>query len=183
MKNYYKKRDFSKTPEPSDNHQELDDKDLVFVVQKHQASSLHYDFRLQIEGALESWAVPKGPSLDPQQKRLAVHVEKHPYQYKDFEGVIPEGEYGAGTVMVWDKGSYENLKQESISQSLENGEIKIFLKGEKLKGEFTLVKMKEDNWLLIKGRDENADSEANILNSEPNSALTGRNLKQIKREA
>jgi bifunctional non-homologous end joining protein LigD len=160
---YKEKRNFTKTSEPgavkkSSRHS------LAFVVQKHAASRLHYDFRLELDGVLKSWAVPKGPSLNPSVKRLAMMVEDHPYDYKDFEGVIPKGEYGAGEVIIWDKGTYHAIgttdKSESediIRKGLLKGDLKFVLNGEKLKGEFVLVNMKtggENQWLLIKHKDE-----------------------------
>lgn len=153
---YKKKRNFKKTAEPSGAQEKKTGAEPIFVVQKHDASHLHYDFRLEIDGVLKSWAVPKGPSLDPKDKRLAVHVEDHPLAYGSFEGTIPEGEYGAGTVEIWDTGTYENAKPEPIEESLEKGRVEVILHGKKLKGTFALVRMQgEDNknWLLIKTKD------------------------------
>ena len=162
---YKKKRSFKDTPEPTGGTPSKTA--LRFVVQKHAASHLHYDFRLEMEGVLKSWAVPKGPSLNPEDKRLAMMVEDHPYDYRTFEGIIPEGNYGAGTVIVWDEGNYSSLEpgnkkeQEKILlKQLKAGSLKILLNGEKLKGEFALVKIKNDAkgnaWLLIKHNDEYA---------------------------
>jgi bifunctional non-homologous end joining protein LigD len=126
-----------------------------FVVQKHDATTLHYDFRLEIDGVLKSWAIPKGPSKDPSDKRLAVPTSDHNLEYKDFEGVIPEGQYGAGKVTIWDKGTYENIRDDaSMSKAYKEGKIKIALKGKKLKGNYSLIKMqgKDRPWLLIKMR-------------------------------
>lgn len=166
---YKKKRRFNETPEPEGKVEKAADK-LTFVVQRHDASRLHYDFRLEADGVLKSWAVPKGPSLNPSDKRLAVMVEDHPVSYGTFEGDIPEGNYGAGHVDVWDHGTYEpvNEKGEVITekeflQNLKEGSIKFAMKGRKLKGEFALVQMKgrgENNWLLIKHRDKYATDEA-----------------------
>ncbi|MFC4210874.1 DNA ligase D [Pedobacter lithocola] len=161
---YAEKRDFSKTTEPKSG-KSTDSNKLHFVIQKHDASRLHYDFRLEMNGVLKSWAVPKGPSTDPKTKRLAMMVEDHPYDYKDFEGIIPKGEYGGGTVIVWDRGTYEpieNIKgkkaqEKHLLQQLNDGSLKIKLDGEKLKGEFALVKthgMGENGWLLIKHKDD-----------------------------
>ena len=169
LEKYHQKRKFDKTPEPKGGKSQKKSK-LIFVVQRHGASRLHYDFRLEMEGVLKSWAVPKGPSLNPSDKRLAVMVEDHPYDYKDFEGTIPKGNYGAGEVEIWDAGTYEplhavkNKKDETVLlQELKDGSLKLVLNGEKLKGEFALVKMKTadegNNWLLIKHKDEFAVSE------------------------
>ncbi|MBC7913817.1 MAG: DNA ligase D [Pyrinomonadaceae bacterium] len=161
---YAKKRDFAKTSEPKAGKSK-DDERLVFVIQKHDASRLHYDFRLEMEGVLKSWAVPKGPSTDPKTKRLAMMVEDHPFDYRTFEGIIPEGEYGGGTVIVWDQGTYEPIeeikgkkaREKHLIQQLKSGSLKIKLYGEKLQGEYALVKtqgMGENGWLLIKHKDE-----------------------------
>ena len=177
---YNKKRHFDKTPEPKGKERHSK-KSLKFVVQKHDASHLHYDFRLEMDGVLKSWAIPKGPSLNPADKRLAMMVEDHPYDYKDFAGVIPEGNYGAGIVEIWDKGTYSDLEnsdektaEKNLLKQLKSGSIKIRMFGKKLKGEFALVKLKnnEDNsWLLIKHRDEyaveNYNSEDDTLKSSP----------------
>ncbi|WP_374465363.1 DNA polymerase ligase N-terminal domain-containing protein [Chryseobacterium sp.] len=167
LKDYHKKRKFDETSEPKGRTKKSKNK-LIFVIQRHAATRLHYDFRLEMEGVLKSWAVPKGPSLDPKDKRLAMMVEDHPYDYKDFEGNIPEGNYGAGQVEIWDSGTYEPLEENSklsdekeLLKELHAGSLKFILHGKKLKGEFALVKMKntEDNsWLLIKHKDEFAES-------------------------
>jgi bifunctional non-homologous end joining protein LigD len=145
--------------------------ELIFVIQKHAARQLHYDFRLELDGVLKSWAVPKGPSLDPAAKRLAMMVGDHPYDYRNFEGVITEGEYGAGKVIVWDTGSYHSAEstdrkksEDLLRAGLEKGDMKFVLNGKKLKGEFALVKMKggrmpKNAWLLIKKKDEYASTE------------------------
>ena len=166
---YVEKRDFTKTAEPKAGKSKDKDK-LLFVIQKHDASRLHYDFRLEMEGVLKSWAVPKGPSTDPKTKRLAMMVEDHPFDYRTFEGTIPEGEYGGGTVIVWDQGTYEPLEEISgkkaqekhLLQQLKSGSLKIKLNGEKLKGEYALVKthgMGENGWLLIKHKDDFASAD------------------------
>lgn len=161
LSKYIKKRNFNSTNEPKAEIVEPSS-ELIFVVQKHAASHLHYDFRLEMEGVLKSWAIPKGPSMNPADIRLAIMVEDHPYAYKDFEGTIPEGNYGAGKVIVWDRGSYslvnktENI-QKTFNEGLKKGHLGFILKGKKLKGEFALVKLKgkQDNtWLLIKKKDE-----------------------------
>lgn len=184
---YKKKRSFKNTPEPSGG--KASGSALSFVVQKHDATRLHYDFRLEMEGVLKSWAVPKGPSLNPKDKRLAMMVEDHPYDYRSFEGIIPEGNYGAGTVIVWDEGNYEALEggtkkeQEKILlQQLKKGSLKFRMHGKKLRGEFALVKLKnaEDNsWLLIKHRDEHA-SETDITKKDK-SVVSGKTLAAIEK--
>ncbi|MBD3208303.1 MAG: DNA ligase [Candidatus Nealsonbacteria bacterium] len=189
LKKYLEKRDFSKTSEPrGEERGSSSEEGPIFVVQKHDASNLHYDFRLEIEGVLVSWAIPKGPSLDPSVKRLAIPTEEHPLEYAQFEGVIPEGEYGAGTVMVWDKGTFENLKDTPLPEARKEGKLEIMLKGEKLKGKFVLLRTGSDNdgadgrWLLIKMKDDEMNRDNNILNEKPNSTLTGRSLEDIKKE-
>ncbi len=162
LETYRKKRNFTKTKEPKGAAKKGSQKLPVFVVQKHDASTLHYDFRLEIGGVLKSWAVPKKPSLDPKVKRLAIPTEDHPMEYKDFEGVIPEGEYGAGTVEIWDSGTYENINTNlSLSSAWKSGKIEFCLHGKKLKGNFVLVKMhgvdskgKEKPWLLLKMKEK-----------------------------
>lgn len=158
----------------------------IFVIQKHDATRLHYDFRLEVDGVLKSWAIPKGPSTNPKDKRLAVMVNDHAMDYAKFEGVIPEG-YGAGTVMVWDIGTYKNIKESngeslSMKECLKKGQIEIFLEGEKLHGGYALIRMQDKNWLLIKMKDEHADARRNPVSSQPNSALTGRSLKEIEND-
>lgn len=160
LTDYHRKRSFTGTPEPKGKMRKSGKK-LKFVIQKHHASHLHYDFRLELDGVLKSWAVPKGPSLDPKVKRLAMMVEDHPYEYRKFEGSIPEGNYGAGNVIIWDRGWYELDRQEdswpaSLQEGLKKGDLKFVLHGEKLKGSFALIKtprMGDNTWLLIKHRD------------------------------
>lgn len=188
LKTYRAKRSFDKTPEPSGlKKKKPHGEKLLFVVQKHAASHLHYDFRLAINGVLSSWAVPKGFSLDPQQKHLAVQTEDHPYDYAHFEGEIPAGEYGGGTVMVWDIGTYQNIKTKSMESCLKEGRIEVWLEGKKLHGGFALVRMnfqdRRKQWLLIKMDDEYADRKrVGLPKSWDKSALTGRTMLQIKRE-
>jgi bifunctional non-homologous end joining protein LigD len=189
---YKKKRSFNKTPEPTGGKVKSKG-ELVFVVQKHDATRLHYDFRLEMEGVLKSWAVPKGPSLDPEMKRLAMMVEDHPFDYRTFEGIIPAGNYGAGTVMVWDEGTYEPIENSSTNkkeqekillQQLHSGSIKIVMHGKKLKGEFALVKIKnteENSWLLIKHRDKYATTED--ITKKDKSVVTKRTLAQIEKSS
>ena len=194
LEEYKNKRDFKKTTEPGDEGISFDwaeEGKPIFVIQKHQASSLHYDFRIEVEGVLKSWAVPKGPSTDPSVKRLAVPTEDHPMGYADFEGVIPEDEYGGGTVMVWDRGSFRNLKEDdeeeapSVSEQLEDGHVTIWLEGEKLQGGYALIrtgKGKNPRWLLIKMDDDKADARRKPTSTEPDSVKSGRNLEEIEQE-
>jgi len=151
---------------------------LLFVVQKHQGRNLHYDFRLEVNGVLKSWALPKGPSVDPAVKRLAVAVEDHPVEYADFEGVISAGQYGAGPVMIWDHGTYSPEDSDDVSESLETGELKFALHGQKLRGSWVLVRIRSNNWLLIKHRDAYASKE-DITKLEPRSVVSGRLLSEI----
>jgi DNA ligase D-like protein (predicted 3'-phosphoesterase) len=190
LKKYHKKRDFDRTAEPFGGDRRRSD-GRIFVVQKHDASRLHYDFRIEIDGVLKSWAVPKGPSLNAKEKRLAVATEDHPIEYADFEGVIPEDQYGGGTVMVWDAGTYHNLKQEqdskgkTMEQAYKDGEITIWLDGKKLKGGFALIRTNKrgsDQWLLIKMNDQKADGRRNPVSTQPKSVLSGRTLKQITKQ-
>lgn len=159
LKEYQEKRRFDQTPEPEADAKPGSGREPVFVVQKHDASRLHWDFRLEAGGVLKSWAVPKGPSMNPKDKRLAVHVENHPYDYKDFEGTIPEGNYGAGTVEIWDNGTYTYIEKfRDIDAAIEHGILEFKLHGRKLKGLFTLVRTsmdgeKDKNWLLVKKDD------------------------------
>ena len=155
---YHRKRDFTKTPEPRTGGKTAKGT-LSFVIQKHHASRLHYDFRLELDGTLKSWAVPKGPCLDPHVKRMAVRVEDHPLSYGGFEGTIPPGQYGAGTVIVWDRGTWQ--PEGDARAALAAGKLKFALQGEKLHGHWTLVRMKgkgekQEAWLLIKEKDEAA---------------------------
>jgi len=180
LREYNKKRNFKNTPEPSGSTsiapKGTDRKALRFVIQKHNASRLHYDFRLETpDGVLLSWAVPKGLSLSPSQKRLAVETEDHPLDYIDFEGVIPEGNYGAGTVIVWDTGTYTT--EHEIRQQFSDGKISFSLSGKKIKGSFVLIKIKQrqKQWLLIKTDDQFATSEMDDLTmTSPKSVITGR---------
>lgn len=188
---YKEKRNFRNTKEPKPKISRGSE-ELIFVIQKHDASRLHYDLRLEAGGVLKSWAVPKGPSLDPKVKRLAMMVEDHPYDYRDFEGIIPKGSYGAGEVIVWDTGIYlpmeadaKNTKKENeklIEKGLRKGDLKFILLGKKLKGEFALVKMKtgDNSWLLIKKNDEYSTS-SDILKKD-RSAISTLTIKKLKKE-
>jgi bifunctional non-homologous end joining protein LigD len=185
---YREKRNFKVSPEPSgDAPAQKARQKLLYVIQKHRATQLHYDFRLEFEGVLLSWAVPKGPSLDPSVKRLAMQVEDHPVDYGGFEGVIPEGEYGGGTVMVWDTGTW-TPESPDIAEALKKGDLKFSLHGKKLHGSWVLVRThgygssSGKSWLLIKHRDEFASTE-DIVTTEPKSALSKRLLADIARES
>lgn len=174
---YKKKRKFDKTPEPGPETKRTKS-GRMFVIQKHRATALHYDFRLEADGVLKSWAVPKGPSLDPKVKRLAMQVEDHPVDYAKFEGVIPEGEYGGGTVMVWDYGTYKPEDTTNVSEALRKGELKFSLNGKKLKGSWVLVRTRERQWLLLKHRDYYT-TEEEVTELAPVSILTRRSLAEI----
>lgn len=192
---YKQKRDFRVSSEPTSGKNKSTK--LSFVVQRHKASQLHYDFRLEMEGVLKSWAVPKGPSMNPADKRLAMMVEDHPYDYKDFKGVIPEG-YGAGIVEIWDKGTYTPvdekgniIEEKKLKASLKAGSIKFSLKGKKLQGEFALVRLKNiekgNSWLLIKHRDDYAidkayDSEKETDKNSPINKWLAENKKTVKKK-
>lgn len=189
LNQYHAKRSFKKTPEPKGVKKRSPGNKLpIFVVQKHDATRLHYDFRLEHHGVLLSWAVPKGPSLDPADKRLAIQVEDHPFDYHDFEGIIPAGQYGAGTVMVWDEGTYnapgiETQKdtEAAMTAGLKKGHLQFILHGKKLNGLFHLVRLQGDaskpQWLLFKSQDENA-SQQQVL-EKTYSVKTGRSLEEI----
>jgi len=177
---YRKKRDFGKTPEPRPRRTKSN-KRLRFVVQKHAASSLHYDLRLEAGGVMKSWAVPKGPSLNPAHKRLAIPTEDHPIAYNRFEGVIPEGQYGAGSVIIWDRGWYEPLSEGSPERAVAKGALTFELHGEKLTGRFSLRRIGGHNWLLVKMRDENADRKTDITKVHPESVVSGRTIEQVAR--
>lgn len=203
---YKSMRSKNKTPEPFSSSG-IDAENLVFVVQKHRASALHYDFRLEAGGVMPSWAIPKGPSLDPAVKRLAMKTEDHPVDYRYFEGVIPEGEYGAGQVIIWDSGTYlaevetldENHEKKRVRikdksegekimlEEIDKGEVKFFLKGKRLKGSFALVKTKgfggrENAWLLVKHKDEFAKPGFDAKDF-PTSVVSGKDLGQIAKSA
>jgi len=188
LEEYRGKRNFEVTAEPEGARPHAKAHPaLAYVIQKHRASQLHYDFRLEWRGVLLSWAVPKGPSLDPSVKRLASPVEDHPLEYGGFEGVIPEGEYGGGTVMLWDRGTW-TPEVEDVDAALEKGDLKFTLEGKKLRGSWVLVRTKlgyggsaKPQWLLIKHRDRYASAQ-DVLTVEPRSVLTNRLLADIARE-
>lgn len=178
---YKKKRRFGRTPEPEP-EKRRSESGRLFVVQKHRASHLHYDFRLEDRGVLKSWAIAKGPSLDPTVKRLAMAVEDHPLDYAEFEGVIPEGEYGGGTVMIWDRGEYQPEGITDVEAAMRKGDFKFVLNGSKLKGSWVLVRTRNNQWLLIKHRDGHASTD-DVAVSQPNSVVTGRTLAEIAAQA
>ncbi len=189
LKRYREKRDLRKSPEPGGGRRSSKG-GRRFVIQKHDASRLHYDFRLEVDGVLVSWAVPKGPSTDPGERRLAVRTEDHPLDYATFEGVIPEGEYGAGAVIVWDTGPYRNLRANkgpdslSMPRSIDDGLVEVWLEGEKLRGGYALKRLedRESDWLLIKMDDDQADARRNPVSTEPDSVLSGRSVEHLYRE-
>ncbi|MDX1674056.1 MAG: DNA polymerase ligase N-terminal domain-containing protein [Longimicrobiales bacterium] len=191
---YEGKRDFRKTGEPAadgERPSDLPDPPL-WVIQEHDASSHHFDFRLEADGVLKSWAVPKGPSTDPSDKRLALPTEDHPIEYADFEGVIAEEEYGGGTVIVWDRGTYTNLKEDDdgepvrVADQVADGHVTVRLEGgRKLAGGYALTRMEgrdEEMWLLVKMDDEEADARRNPVSTEPESVKTGRTVDQVAAE-
>ncbi|MGZ5335817.1 MAG: DNA polymerase ligase N-terminal domain-containing protein [Solirubrobacterales bacterium] len=194
---YERKRDFAKTGEPSGEKGKRPKggakrRHPRFTIQKHAATSLHYDFRLEVGGVLASWAVPKGPSLDPRDKRLAMRTEDHPLDYLTFEGVIPKGEYGGGPVIVWDRGVYQNIshtrsgRELTMEVALEKGDVKVFLLGEKVKGPYALVRTSDpgerEQWLLIKKKGEGADARRRPTSSRPESVLSGRTIEEVLAE-
>jgi len=187
LKAYRRKRNFSRTAEPGGASGDSS-KQPVFVIQQHDASRMHFDFRLEVDGVLASWAVPKGLSTDPRDKRLAVRTEDHPIEYADFEGRIPEGEYGAGVVIVWDTGPYENRSQKdekpvSLKQALEEGHVNIELFGGKLKGGYALIHTRmggdEKNWLIVKEKDDRSDARRNPVSTAPESMLSGMTIEEM----
>ncbi len=184
LNEYKKKRNLKESPEPEAVLKTSGES--IFVVQKHLASHLHYDFRIESNSVLKSWAIPKGPSLNPKVKRLAIETEDHPLDYASFEGIIPVNNYGAGKVMVWDRGTYKNRSQKdnkpiSMEDAFKKGHITMLLNGEKLKGEFSLIKMRnKGQWLLVKKADSEANMEIDILESKNKSVLTGKSIEEIE---
>jgi bifunctional non-homologous end joining protein LigD len=186
LERYNEKRDFSKTAEPAGRKKKTGST-LRFVVQKHAASHLHFDFRLELDGVMKSWAVPKGPSYDPTVKRLAMEVEDHPIEYNKFEGTIPKGEYGGGTVMIWDRGTYEPVGgggADALREGYKRGDLKLIMHGERMQGSWVLVRTRRDprgkqQWLLIKHRDELAMEGADIVAAVQTSVVTGRTMEEI----
>jgi DNA ligase D-like protein (predicted 3'-phosphoesterase) len=194
LEEYENKRDFSKTGEPGGRRKgrgktKARRRHPRFAFQKHSATSEHYDLRLEVDGVLASWAVPKGPSLDPRDKRLAMRTEDHPLEYLEWEGVIPEGEYGAGPMIVWDRGVFQNISETrggqpmELAEAIEKGDVKLFMLGEKIKGAYALVRTgapsDREKWLLIKKRDEGADARRRPTSSQPESVLSGRTIEQV----
>jgi bifunctional non-homologous end joining protein LigD len=185
LEKYKKMRDFGATPEPSGGAPKKKVKLPLFVIQKHHASRLHYDFRLEMEGVLKSWAVPKGPSYDPSVKRLAMMTEDHPYDYAGFEGVIPEGNYGAGNVIVWDTGGWELIEPgDDPVEAVKEGKLTFRLFGKKMFGEWALVRIhghspKGNEWLLLKHRDAWANDEIDVTEAAPNSVISGRDVEDV----
>ncbi len=178
LKKYNQKRDFNKTPEPKGKVKETK-KQLKFVVQHHLATRDHYDLRLEWKGTLKSFAVPKGPSYNPNDKRLAVMVEDHPLDYRNFEGIIPKGEYGGGTVMIWDEGTWE--PQEDPTTGFKKGALKFVLKRKKLLGKWALIKMEDNNWLLIKEKDQYSNDQVNLSDYDI-SIKTKRTMEEIAKD-
>ena len=191
---YRRKRDFTRTAEPSGNERNATParsraaKPLRFVIQKHDASSLHYDLRLELDGVMKSWAVPRGPSLDPSVKRLAMEVEDHPISYNAFEGTIPQGQYGGGTVMLWDRGTYRPAdgKIQSLRDGLKDGHLSFIVRGKRIRGEFTLIRTThggtKPRWLLFKRTDRYADPATDVTAEETTSVETGRTMAEIARD-
>jgi len=199
LSEYERKRDFGKTSEPRGSEPSKKGwkapakrRHPRFTIQKHSATSLHYDLRLEIGGTLASWAVPKGPSLDPRDKRLAMRTEDHPLEYLAFEGLIPKGNYGGGPMIVWDRGVFENISKTrrgeplELEDALEKGDLKLFLLGEKVKGPYALVRTSKpgdrEQWLLIKKRGEGADARRKPTSTQPESVLSGRTIEQLLEE-
>jgi bifunctional non-homologous end joining protein LigD len=188
LEEYRRKRDFSRTAEPRGGKVRAAKK-LAYVIQKHSARNLHYDLRLELDGVMRSWAVPKGPSLDPSVKRLAMQVEDHPIEYNGFEGTIPKGEYGGGTVMIWDRGTYQYGGDdpdpiEGLRRGYEKGDFKFVLHGKRLRGSWVLVRIRRGSpskpqWLLMKHRDEFADTETDVTEEYQTSVTTGRTMEEI----
>jgi DNA ligase D-like protein (predicted 3'-phosphoesterase) len=191
LSEYHRKRKFDRTPEPHGSRKSQRGAEPIFVIQHHMASREHYDFRLEVDGVLKSWSVPKGPSLDPAEKRLAVPTEDHPVDYAAFEGTIPKGEYGGGVVMVWDTGTYENTTEHkgepvSMAEGIEAGHVTFDLTGSKVTGEFALTRTRggdHPTWLLIKKRGDGASARRDPVKSATKSVLTGRTMKQIETQS
>ena len=185
---YRRKRDFARTREPRGASRQGAASRLAYVIQRHEATRLHFDLRLELDGVMKSWAVPKGPSLDPAVKRLAIEVEDHPIDYNSFEGTIPAGEYGGGTVMLWDRGTYAYAGDSddalgALRDGYRKGDFKVELRGKRLRGSWVLVRTRrngrKNQWLLIKHRDEHADPDVDPVAKHRTSVTTGRTITQI----
>lgn len=188
LSDYHRRRDFERTEEPHGrSHRSEGGEGPLFVVQHHVATADHYDLRLEVDGVLRSWAVPKGVSTDPRDKRLAMPTEDHPLEYADFEGTVPSGEYGGGTVQVWDRGRYANITRKdgrelSMAEGLEKGHVSVRLSGQKLSGGYALTRIRADGdeaWLLVKERDERADARRDPVSTQTESVASGRELGEI----
>jgi DNA ligase D-like protein (predicted 3'-phosphoesterase) len=185
LETYHAKRDFRRTTEPRGVRPRGRRRASRFVIQEHAARSHHYDLRLEAGGVLRSWAVPKGPSTDPREKRFATATEDHPLDYLNFEGTIPEGSYGAGSVIVWDTGTYRNLTRDRdrevpVDEGIENGHVSVWLDGEKLRGGYALTRFRgHDQWLLVKMKDDEADARRNVVRSQPESVVTGCTIDEV----
>jgi DNA ligase D-like protein (predicted 3'-phosphoesterase) len=190
LKAYRGKRNLRRSPEPSGRGWSRRGRSR-FVIQQHDATSLHFDVRLEADGVLKSWAVPKGPSTDPRDRRLAMPTEDHPLDYADFEGVIPEGEYGAGPVIVWDAGTFRNLTQEKgreipVGRAVRDGHVSVWLEGEKLRGGYAFTRVargKRDRWILVKEDDAEADARRKPVSTQPESVLSGRTIREVSKGA
>lgn len=192
LSDYRDKRNFSSTDEPDGSSARSGSDKPIFVIQEHDATNLHYDFRLEIDGTLKSWSVPKGPSTDPRVRRLAIQTEDHPLDYADFEGMIPEGEYGGGAALVWDTGPFDNLREEKsddgtgMAEAWDEGKIEVRLHGEKLHGGYAIIRTgakSEGKWLLIKMQDDDADARRNPVSTEPESVKSGKTIEEIEEES
>ncbi len=187
LEDYRQKRDFSKTAEPHGKVKSSKN-GFIYTIQKHKAKTLHYDLRLEMSGILKSWAIPKGPSTNPADKKLAIPTEDHPLDYAYFEGNIPEGHYGAGTVIVWDRGRYMNFKDNiSMEKALEQGKLEVFIEGQKLKGAYVLLRTGKKNdpkarWLFIKMKDKYADGRRNPTSTEPQSVISGKTIEDMEKD-
>ncbi|TVP83126.1 DNA polymerase ligase N-terminal domain-containing protein [Thioalkalivibrio sp.] len=187
LNKYRDKRDFRRTAEPRGQKPDADSGTKpIFVIQEHDASSHHFDLRLEIDGVLKSWSVPKGPSTDPAEKRMAIPTEDHPLDYADFEGRIPGGQYGAGTILLWDRGTWTNITEKDgetrpAKEALEQGHLLAWLDGEKIRGGYALHRTggSDGNWLLIKMDDDQADRRRNPVNTEPKSVESGRTIDEV----
>ena len=187
---YRAKRDFQRTPEPPARSGRAR-KQPRFVIQQHDATAMHYDFRLEVDGVLKSWAVPKGPSTNPRDKRLAMPTEDHPMAYRSFEGVIPKGEYGGGPVIVWDEGTFRNLTERDgrevpMGEALRKGHAKFWVEGHKIRGGYALTRTpvggsQREKWLLVKLKDEQADARRNPVSTQPESVISGRTVDDVRR--